>query len=506
MSGLKKANCVHDEMSIDAEWWLPDDTSNKFRGTLTGSVANGFTLNIEGAFFEDYEVPPLWRAFLENNEDTKEDNSEIDIILGESRKGEKYTLVNNLRLKVSRKLSFESDPQNQIIDSVYNVFFLLVGEHFNSYEEIKFESMSFGISNFEVWHLIKAFDVDYPEKDNKSFSVTYKNPEPVIIYNDQYIKATIEYIYSHGESSPSETSYHINRRAKIILNAVNPPFRLHDFEEKVDVSFSSYIKKIVSFIEFATQKHIYAFDINVYSSENIPCAVYYKTAVSHELSKPVDFYDLLFNWKYIEQDPQKYFQAWIENIDKIGMPVWLYLGSFRGGLYEDQRFMELAQALEGFHRYRFPDTSEPTEEHQSMVKSIIDGCPKDSQEWLESKLMHSHEPTLRKRLKELCKEQNDLVSWMTTSTKTKNRVIGLIVELRNHQAHCKSIDESPVSSILRFHINRYMQFVLAALLLKETNFSDEQISSIIKGNWKGKQVPRALNKVLTLNKTKETDT
>ena len=108
---LKRADCVYDEMMFDADFWLPSDTSNKLRGKLTGSVSDGFRLSLEGAFFENYEVPLLWRAFLENNEDTKEDNSEIDIILGESRKGEKYTLVNNLRLKVSRKLSFQSHPQ-----------------------------------------------------------------------------------------------------------------------------------------------------------------------------------------------------------------------------------------------------------------------------------------------------------------------------------------------------------------------------------------------------------
>ena len=74
---LKRADCVYDEMMFDADFWLPSDTSNKLRGKLTGSVSDGFRLSLEGAFFENYEVPLLWRAFLENNEDTKEDNSEI---------------------------------------------------------------------------------------------------------------------------------------------------------------------------------------------------------------------------------------------------------------------------------------------------------------------------------------------------------------------------------------------------------------------------------------------
>ena len=51
-----------------------------------------------------------------------------------------------------------------------------------------------------------------------------------------------------------------------------------------------------------------------------------------------------------------------------------------------------------------------------------------------------------------------------------------------------------------------MQFVLAALFLKEIDFSDEQIENIIKRNWAGQQMPRVLSKALSSNKTKETDT
>lgn len=501
MTGLKKSNCVHEEMSFDAEWWLPSDASNRFRGTLTGSVANGFRLSIEGAFFL-----------------SEKDLSEIPVILGESRKGKKYTLLKNYSSNGSRTINLIDPTSITRNDSTYLVSWLIAGEHCNSYDDTLFYSISFGISNLEEWHLAKSFDVEYHEENDDpiaGFSVTYKHPKPVIIISDEYINATIEYSYSHSGINLPQTSYSINQRATIIIRAVDSPLRLHDFEDKNDVTFSKYMRKIVSFIEFATQERVYEFDIHLCSKENPygslqsiiePVAVYYKTNVSHELAKPVRTYDMLFNWKHIEQHPQKHFQAWVEKIDLIGMPIWLYLASLHENKYQEQIFMELTQGLEGFHRYRFPDPSEPTEEHQSKVESIIAGCPEEYQKWLAGKLKHSHEPNLQSRLKELFNEQVELFTWLANSKKNKNEVKELIVKIRNHQAHCLSASSDVVSLNLRFNINRYMQFVLATLFLKEINFSDEQIENIIKNNWTGQQIPRVLSKALSSNKTKETAT
>ena len=41
-----------------------------------------------------------------------------------------------------------------------------------------------------------------------------------------------------------------------------------------------------------------------------------------------------------------------------------------------------------------------------------------------------------------------------------------------------------------------MQYVLAALLLQEIQFSDDQIKNIIKSNWIGSQLPEQLSKAL----------
>ncbi|MEQ8854178.1 hypothetical protein [Gimesia sp.] len=89
MSGFKNASSVHDQIILDAEWWIPSAPNHKFRGTLSGSVKNGFILNLQGAFLQE-----------------QEDIRIIDAIIGESRTGERYTLLNYFCLSAQRKTSF----------------------------------------------------------------------------------------------------------------------------------------------------------------------------------------------------------------------------------------------------------------------------------------------------------------------------------------------------------------------------------------------------------------
>lgn len=112
---LKKANSVYNEIVLDAEWWIPSNPDNKFQGTLTGSVAYGFVLKLYGAFLEDHEDVEL-----------------IDVIMGQSRSGDEYTLLNNLYLGAKRRISHPDSPDlKNNIKSEYRANWTITGEHFN---------------------------------------------------------------------------------------------------------------------------------------------------------------------------------------------------------------------------------------------------------------------------------------------------------------------------------------------------------------------------------------
>ena len=166
--------------------------------------------------------------------------------------------------------------------------------------------------------------------------------------------------------------------------------------------------------------------------------------------------------------------------------------------------MELAQALEGYHRYRFPEQSEKTSEHEGKLEQILEGCPEVHQKWLDAKLKYSHEPSLRHRLKDLFKGQKALVSWLAGSWKNSKELIGRIVDNRNQYSHCLG-DGKTFTGLHRNRTIRVMQAILAMLLLEEAEFSNEQIERIIKNNWGYSQLQKRLTDETESNNQKKGD-
>lgn len=207
-------------------------------------------------------------------------------------------------------------------------------------------------------------------------------------------------------------------------------------------------------------------------------------------TEPLSWHKMLFSWRHIEEEPTHYLNQWLNRVPNIGMPLWLYLGSFREGMYEDQRFMELAQALEGYHRYRFPEKSEKTAEHEAKLSALLTCCPEESKKWLSQKLEYSHEPSLRKRLKDLFSEHKQSIQSLTGSWKNAKDTIGTIVTVRNTYAHCLGDDPRAFTGHLRHRTVRLMRAVMAMLLLEDAGFKKEQIEKIASNDWGFKQLQR----------------
>jgi hypothetical protein len=194
----------------------------------------------------------------------------------------------------------------------------------------------------------------------------------------------------------------------------------------------------------------------------------------------------------MEGSPKKHFQAWDSKIQSIGMPAWLYLGSFREQVFEDQRLLELTQALEGYHRYRFPESSEKSSEHVAKLKEILEACPEGHRKWLNGELAYSHEPSLRSRLKELFTIHKGIVYWLTGSWKNARDCIGRIVDHRNELSHCIGDGSTSFTGLTRNRTIRVMQAVLAMLLWEEAEFSEAQVENIIKKNWAYSQLQKRM--------------
>ena len=69
-------------------------------------------------------------------------------------------------------------------------------------------------------------------------------------------------------------------------------------------------------------------------------------------------------------------------------------------MYMEHRFLSIVQALEGYHRRRFPGQDLTTEQHRARLDAIIGAAPAEHRKWLSEKLAYSNEVSQRKRLRE----------------------------------------------------------------------------------------------------------
>jgi hypothetical protein len=111
-------------------WWLPADTSTQLHGTLEGDGRSQAKLTLVGTFPIVASQGGIFRA---------------DVIHGYGRRGEHLTLCNNLCTSSTMLLS------GGIPGSAFSVGLVVIGQHFDSMEEVRFTSVTATLQHLGDW-------------------------------------------------------------------------------------------------------------------------------------------------------------------------------------------------------------------------------------------------------------------------------------------------------------------------------------------------------------------
>lgn len=74
------------------------------------------------------------------------------------------------------------------------------------------------------------------------------------------------------------------------------------------------------------------------------------------------------------------------------------------GMYEENRLLNIVQALEALHRRQYGERRTRSDEEQARLDRLLAACPTDDREWLASQLKHTTRISLRERLRALVRE------------------------------------------------------------------------------------------------------
>lgn len=454
---------MFDGFEYKGVWWLPEKPEKRISGTLRFDPNKGIILDLIGSFKDIEDMAKL---------------SIHEIILGVSSDGKNITLYKNIESK-----SDASFPG--LMTSSFYVSKVFVGAHFRRSNDIKFKKLYIHYLYLDEWVNISEFTIQ--SKDNeKEVLIKYKLPESIQVNIDRGYKMFIIFEDIKHFSPPKKVS--IEQKTYI---------QIEPSEEKSLDKYWSIMHHIQNFLTLGVTKPVYPLAIRGITEMNKviadnrsyypPVEIYYRPSEISEVSKTVFSHDhMLFTFEDIRDKFEILIKNWFEKANKLESIYNLYFGTlYNPRMYLEQHFLRLIHAIEAYHRQKFKGNYLPDKDYTQIFKKFeefINNLETDNsfKEALKSRLKYGNEFSLRKRLKDLFEEYQEVLN---DFVEDKKMFIDKVVNTRNYLTHYdESLKEKAADVKELYQVIQQLKIIMQICLLSELGFEREKIKDLLSRN------------------------
>lgn len=436
------------------EWWLPNNPEVKIKGTLIFDPSGSSRLNLYGIFRYTHNSPkPEF----------------YDTIVGKTASGKKITLLEATQFTTNWGGGFQQ--------CTIKASKILLGAHFETKDSVKFKQLSVSFTNLHDWVNTNSIKITHPNKDSKDILINYN--EPTLCKAKVNDQITIN-LCSSSTFSQNVDKVSLTEEIFFSLKSVN--------EIKLE-EMLLYVFNLENLLSLAIRKVVYPkFIIGISDS----CVIEFENNIIHEHVEV--FYNLfnepnelkytppsrmLFSYNDIEKQFEKIVSTWFAKSEQLQSVYNVFFNSrFGVKMYLNLRFLSLIYVLECYHRNSygglFMDKESFTEEiYVPLIASLsskIKGSFRDS---IKSKLKYLNEYSLNKRLKEILKKHDYVLSYFI---KKKIEFIADVVDTRNYYTHFSSeLFKKKKSGNELYWLAKLLELIIEVCLLDELGFSQSEI-------------------------------
>lgn len=202
-----------DTIRIRGKWWIPDGTENprKVSGELTFEVSTGGTLELDEALSDKLR--------------------EIPVVHGQGTKGECVTVFNGF----SDGLQMNANSMGVFRLERIRFYDMWVGnQRFDSKEEVRFVSYSFGMHNIENWADRHCFPMPKSQKTKpKNLSIVYKPPKPLLLFEDERMIIRLDAVWTGPSYSVGQLESSIQHYPRIVIRSKDGALPYYGDEESI---------------------------------------------------------------------------------------------------------------------------------------------------------------------------------------------------------------------------------------------------------------------------------
>lgn len=202
-----------DTVRIRGKWWIPDGTAEpkKVSGELTFEVGSGGTLELDDALSDKIR--------------------EIPVVHGQGTKGECVTVFNGF----SDGLQMNANSMGVFRLERIRFYDMWVGnQRFDSKEEVRFVSYSFGMHNIENWADRHCFPMPKSLKTKpKNLSIVYKPPKPLLLFEDERMIIRLDAVWTGPSYSVGQLESSIQHYPRIVIRSKDGALPYYGDEESI---------------------------------------------------------------------------------------------------------------------------------------------------------------------------------------------------------------------------------------------------------------------------------
>ncbi len=156
---------------------------------------------------------------------------------------------------------------------------------------------------------------------------------------------------------------------------------------------------------------------------------------------------------------------------------------YADGMYLEVSFLLVAQALEVFHRTKYPAaTVIPADEYARIRTALIKATPKQHRNLVSARLNHGNDPFFKTRIVELVHYAGPTVTSLVGQP--PDRWATEVKNTRNDLTHWNPVREGTEPGTQNFFdMRRQALTLMKTVLLRELGFSASECTRLLANNW-----------------------
>ena len=457
-------------------WWIPG-SDTKCYGTLFFDIDGEQKLCLIGNIEEEN---PL--SFVVN--------SRFRTIHGECWINRKLTCVTVFDA-VCINLTTNLLDTKALPESTLSFSELWIGNvHYNTREDISFSVVYFGLNNLEKWKNDKGVFVSTIEEHLKSVSTDMKTPESIVLFSDEKVTISIDYIKQFPQLSIGQTEYTISCTPSIRISAKNGSLPYYGNEGTFEY-YSLFMYHLFSLFLFG---QTFFFCMHGYQSapqgdlsiQPIQEELLYARDITAKQRKSIHLLqDVLFPYCVIKDCLEVFIVSFHREYKRMRIVLETLLSSIQSSSYTTESLPRLLYSLEGLQQLfyhslgegRSPENIENYTLFNETKNKIVQLCDTEDLKRFVRENIH-WKKTFRDRLFYILMDNRNIFDFLNDSI--SGRLSDDFKKIRNDAAHSNERDSSFIDYTLLLHQVFFVHFLHIAIIMKTFGVSPEEIKSRLK--------------------------